>query len=123
MQNNAYRCQCGHLHGHDPCESVTGHDRDGAPIHCRCSRFRNGVTNQDGTRRVDQRGTAFSSPLYHLSSYGIQNPWVQWAIANGAYVDMEDRGATSQDIGDAESARVARQIGLRFDSLPRQLRR
>lgn len=119
---NAYRCQCEHLHGADACEAVVGHEAGtNEPIRCRCSRFRQSVSH-DGNRRIDQGGSAFTSPLYHLSAYGLKNPWVGWCIANGVYVDMENRGATGQDIGTLESRQLAMRLKIPVSPI-NQLRR
>ncbi len=57
--------------------------------------------------------SAFTNPSLHLRMFKLSNPYVQWAIAHGAYLDTAKRPPTGRDFGDQESLDVARKIGVR----------
>lgn len=60
------------------------------------------------------RGPSFvRSPLYHLSAFSIRNPWVQWAISAGAYVDLKDRPLCADDFAGADDLALARKVAPR----------
>lgn len=67
-----------------------------------------------GAGRSIRSASAFRSPLYHMEAFRLSNPWVQWAIAHGAYVDLDNRPVCAQDFGDPESRRIAERLGTRI---------
>lgn len=99
-------CNCGHWHGSFPCTA------------CACKRFRVSSGRRDA-RNINGGGTAFVSPLFHLTAFSLQNPMVQWCIEKGVYFDVEDRPPCDQDV--ETGAQVALELGIPV-SPRRQLR-
>jgi len=64
--------------------------------------------------KISGRASSDFSPLYHLTAYGIHNPWVQWAIEHGAYFDIRQEPPHEIDLlDDADARRVAALLHIR----------
>lgn len=118
-------CACGHWHGSFHCEANIGDEEE--PFTCQCTRFRVGVrgggshrkvVNQGTGRNISSGGSAFLSPLYHMTAFSLKNPVVLECIERGWYVDIEDRAPENGDNLTAEGRRVANQLGIQLSYNP-----
>lgn len=62
--------------------------------------------------------TYATNPLYHLSAYGLQNPWVQWAIEHDAYQPWMCPECIGTGKRNGDECRVCEGSGHRKDRAP-----